>query len=52
MKCASITLLLAGTCLADPPQATLDALKVPDAVAVAVVEKRLAKEDFPDFLQP
>ena len=47
MKRASIILLLAGTCLADPPQATLDALKVPEAVNVAVAEKRLAKENFP-----
>ena len=50
MKRVSIILLVAGTCLADPPQATLDALEVPDAVDVPVVEKRIAKEDLPPGL--
>ena len=50
MKPFSIILWVAGTCLADPPQATLDALEVPDAVDVAVVEKRIAQEDFPTGL--
>ena len=47
VKGAMISLPFTGTGLADPPQATLDALKVPGAVDVPVEEKRIAKEDFP-----
>jgi len=42
--------LLASTCLADPPQATLDALKVVGAENLPVKEKRIAKENLPTGL--
>ncbi|MCU0795869.1 MAG: hypothetical protein MUF31_08040 [Akkermansiaceae bacterium] len=50
MKSYAFSLLVAGTCMADPSQATLEALKVPDAVDVPILEKRLTKEEFPSGL--
>ena len=50
MKHTLIMLLFAGTCLADPPQVTLDGLEVPEAVDVEVVVKKIAKSDLPEGL--
>ncbi len=50
MKHTLIMLLFAGTCLADPPQVTLDGLEVPEAVDIEVVVEKIAKSDLPEGL--
>lgn len=50
MKSSWIILTLTCVVMADPPQATLDALKVPDAVEVPREEKKLAKAEMPKGL--
>lgn len=47
MKHILTTLLFAPVCLADPSQATLDALEVPTAVDLPVIQRKIAKKDFP-----
>jgi len=50
MKSIIILMLFTAICLADPSQATLDALKTAGAVDIAVEGKRMAKEDLPTGL--
>lgn len=50
MKYFVIPFLLLSMVLADPPQATLDALEVPDKIDIPIAKKTLKHKDFPEDL--
>ena len=51
MKYFVIPFLLLSMVLADPPQATIDALEVPDKIDIPIAKKTLGCKDFPEDLR-